>query len=340
MPERPVVYIKRQYGRPVDKPRKPYRSGSRCRNRVFRARLLSTKGPVLPGREKPFIIVVSRNGLNKSCSVKTDPPFRKGNLHKLIRVMRMLRGAKGCPWDRRQDHYSLRPYLVEEAYEVIDAIDSGDSESLRDELGDLLLQVVFHAQIADENNLFDMGDVIDGIVKKLIRRHPHVFGGVLVKGAAGVKKRWEEIKKEEKEAKGQADLSLTVDSKLPALLKARKVQEKASLVGFDWHSIEGPFDKLKEELNELFHAYQSGLKERIEEELGDLLFAAVNVSRFMKVDPELALSRAVKKFQLRFRFIEDKARELGMDISNEIPDLNEMDVWWNEAKKKDKEKKN
>lgn len=261
-------------------------------------------------------------------------------LENLIRVMQKLRGETGCPWDRLQTHDSLRPYVVEEAYEVIDAIDRRDSAALQEELGDLLLQVVFHAHIAGENGLFNMSDVIDGIVTKLIRRHPHVFGGQDISEEAGVRKRWEEIKKEEKAARGAKDPELLeIESPLPALLKARKVQEKASLVGFDWPDIKGPLDKINEELKELTDVYQLGLKERIEEELGDLLFAVVNLSRFMKVDPELALNRAVRKFQFRFRYVEEKARECGLDISHKQLNLEQADYWWDEAKKKDKEKK-
>lgn len=263
------------------------------------------------------------------------PPRRKHSLSELISIMAKLRGEEGCPWDREQTHLSLRPYLIEEAYEVIEAIDKGDMRALQEELGDLLLQVIFHAQIAMEEEHFSFSDIINMLITKLIRRHPHVFGSRKISSIREVRKRWEQIKKAERGDRLSARRSvLHIDPALPALMQALKVQEKAADVGFDWQSIEGPLEKLKEEQNELMHAYHGGLRERIEEELGDFLFALVNVSRFMGVNPELALSAATRKFMDRFAYIEDKAREKGGDVADY--DLSQLDCWWKEIKKKSK----
>lgn len=245
----------------------------------------------------------------------------------LVRIMERLRSPQGCPWDRRQDHRSLRPYLVEEAHEVIAAIDSGNDSALREELGDLLLQVVFHCQLAREKGSFDIFAVIEGIASKLVRRHPHVFSRERIATVDGVLRRWQQIKAEEK---GEPRSLLRVEESMPALLRARKVQEKAAAVGFDWPDSSGAVAKLKEELTELEDAYREGDPARIEEELGDFFFAAVNVSRFYGLDAELALGRAVHKFARRFRYIEEQVDRTGQDFTSFT--LEELDKWWEEAK--------
>lgn len=245
--------------------------------------------------------------------------------------MDKLRSSKGCPWDREQTHQTLRPYLVEEAYEVISAIDQGSPTALREELGDLLLQVVFHSQIARERGLFNIWQVIEGIVDKLIRRHPHVFSGESASTADRVWKRWQQIKSEERGG-GKAQSRLKEEAHLPALLRARKVQQQASALGFDWRDTGGALEKLKEELQELEDAYREGLPAKIEEELGDFLFATVNLSRFLKQDPEVALGRALRKFMERFCFIERQVALSGRGFTHFS--LEELDQWWEMSKHK------
>ena len=263
------------------------------------------------------------------------PPSPWYALGDLVRIMSRLRSEKGCPWDRAQSHESLRPYLVEEAYEVIDAIDRRDWASLQEELGDLLLQVVFHSQIAREEGRFTLSQVIHGICEKLIRRHPHVFGPGEELTVQQVLQKWEQIKAAEKgEQAGEAAAAARLPACLPALIRARKCQQRAAEVGFDWPDLEGAMEKLKEELSELEDAYRQGFSGSIEEELGDLLFAVVNVARFLRVDPELALSRALSKFNERFRYIEQQVLESGRPFSSFS--LDQLDRWWEEAKTRTK----
>lgn len=243
---------------------------------------------------------------------------------RLVEVVARLR--RECPWDRKQTHESIRPYLIEEAYEVAEAIGSGDDGELKEELGDLLLQVVFHARMAEERGAFSVGDVVKDLVEKLVRRHPHVFGEVEVKDAEEVLERWEEIKKKE----GRESLLDGVPRSLPALLRARRVQEKASKVGFDWERAEGALGKLGEELGELEDAMRSGDRVRAEEELGDLLFSVVNLSRFLGLDPEWALHKAIDKFVARFKKVEEELAERGKDPREAT--LEEMDRIWDETK--------
>ncbi|MGI6658602.1 MAG: nucleoside triphosphate pyrophosphohydrolase [Dethiobacteraceae bacterium] len=256
------------------------------------------------------------------------PPVARHETGDLLQVMRRLRGINGCPWDQEQDHRSLKPYLLEEAYEVLAAIDSNDSANLCEELGDLLLQVVFHSEIAAENQQFTFYDVITGIVEKLIRRHPHVFADGKAHDAAAVMQKWEEIKKAEKKDR---QTIFTVENYLPALLRAQKLQRKAASVGFDWPDAAGAWDKLQEELAELKDAYLTGDEAKIEEELGDLLFATVNVARFLNLDAEQALAAAVRKFYQRLLFVEAQARAAGKELS--AFSLTQLDAWWDEAKK-------
>jgi len=245
--------------------------------------------------------------------------------------MERLRAENGCPWDRKQTHESLKPYLIEEAYEVISAIDSGNDDELKEELGDLLLQIVFHAQIAKEEDRFDIDDVAKTIVEKLIRRHPHVFGDVKVSGSDEVLQNWEKIKKEE----GKESIFDGVPEGLPSLLKARRVQEKAKRVGFDWDNIEGTLDKVKEEFDELSEAIKIGKKEKISEEFGDLLFSLVNVSRFLDIDAEDSLRQTIEKFMKRLKNVEKIIKNKGSkDLKNYT--LNELDEIWEDVKRKEK----
>lgn len=251
----------------------------------------------------------------------------------LVSVMARLRGSDGCPWDREQDHVTLKPYLLEETYEVLDAIDAGDDADLCGELGDVLLQVVFHAQVASETDRFTVDDVCRAIVDKLIRRHPHVFAELHVDDAGEVLRNWEQIKLEERRTdQGPAPSALDgVPRPMPALLRAQRVQEKVSRVGFDWDHVDGALDKVKEEIEELRHERDhGGTPEQITEEFGDLLFALVNVARFMKVVPEDALRGAVDKFDRRFRRVEHILAERGTSLSEAT--LEEMDTVWNEIK--------
>jgi tetrapyrrole methylase family protein/MazG family protein len=248
-------------------------------------------------------------------------------LYRLVDVMKRLRSPGGCPWDREQTHESLKPYLLEEAYEVLSAIDMHDDEELKEELGDLLLQIVFHAQLADEENRFSIDDVAESIVKKLIRRHPHVFSEVKVNGSEEVLQNWEKIKKDE----GKKSALDGVPPTLPALLKARRVQEKAKRVGFDWDNAEGAFEKVVEEVNELKKAIVEGKKGTVEEELGDVLFSIVNVSRFVDVDAEDSLRKTINKFMARFQYIEKKIEKHGKKPL-EHHSLGELDHLWEKAK--------
>lgn len=259
------------------------------------------------------------------------PPAGGYNLGDLLSIMSRLRSADGCPWDKQQTHHSLRQYLVEEVYEVIAAIDQEDDLSLEEELGDLLLQVIFHCSIAEEEGRFGLNSVIHGLCMKLVRRHPHVFGEQSVQSVSQVKNIWEQVKREEK---GHLPGFRIPDSGLPALLGAYKVQKRAAEMGFDWPSIEGAWDKLREETAELKDAYQQGLSGKIEEEFGDLLFAAVNVARFMKVNPEMAMGKALRKFAARYQYILDQADKEGKPVSDYT--LEELDQWWEEAKDKGK----
>ncbi|HHU81742.1 MAG TPA: nucleoside triphosphate pyrophosphohydrolase [Firmicutes bacterium] len=261
-------------------------------------------------------------------------------LEKLERIMERLRGEDGCPWDRKQTHASLRPCLIEEAYEVLEAIEKESAAALREELGDLLLQVVFHAQIARENGDFSLAEVITGINEKLIRRHPHVFGDAQVDGVEGVLKNWEQIKAEEKKEASASALD-SIPTHFPALLRAGKMQEKASRLGFDWPDMKGPLAKISEESKEFHRAWNAWRKARskeekeekrreMEEEFGDILFALVNLSRFLGIDPETALHRVTGKFYRRFRAMEEAAAKQGLDIRKMT--LAEMDRLW-EAEK-------
>lgn len=249
----------------------------------------------------------------------------------LIDIVEILRSPGGCPWDREQDHKSIRRDFLEETYEVIEAINKDDKDLLLEELGDVLLQVVFHTQIEREKGTFELSDVADGICKKMIERHPHVFGDVNAETSEQVLENWDIIKKRTKQQKSQTESMLSVPREFPALMRADKVQKKASKVGFDWDSVDGAFEKVSEELAELKSAYVEGNQDNIREELGDLLFSVVNVSRFVKVDSEEALTGSTDKFIDRFSKVEKMANEKGMDMKN--TDLAELDKLWDMAKK-------
>jgi tetrapyrrole methylase family protein/MazG family protein len=253
-----------------------------------------------------------------------------GKLERLIDLMKVLRSDQGCPWDREQTHESLKRYLIEETYEYLEVVDLNDKERMCEELGDVLLQVVFHAQIASENGNFSIADVINGICEKMIHRHPHVFGNVSAETSGEVLKNWEEIKKKEKGNLNQTSVLQDVPKNLPALMRSYKVQQKAAQVGFDWDDISYVFAKIREEIDELEAEYKKSDKNGIEDELGDVLFSVVNLSRFLKVHPELSLSQSTNKFINRFEYVERRAAELGKKLDE--MSLAQMDVLWEEAK--------
>jgi tetrapyrrole methylase family protein/MazG family protein len=261
---------------------------------------------------------------------------------KLVALQARLRAADGCPWDRQQTHTTLRTYLIEEAYEVLDALESGDDKKFAEEMGDLLLQVVFHSQIASEQGRFTVADVIREVHEKMVRRHPHVFGEQRAKDAEEVLKNWHEIKAQERRqsladngkgcAQSQAQESALdgVPRTLPATLEGLQLTKKASRIGFDWESVSGIFDKLREECTELLSALEGKNIAKVEEEVGDLLFAVVNLARFLGVDPEIALKQANGKFVRRFHSMERVAAARGHKI-RDLPRA-EMESLWNSAK--------
>ncbi len=247
----------------------------------------------------------------------------------LMGLMRRLRGPGGCPWDAEQNHESLKRYLLEETYEVMEAIDADSTPMLREELGDLLLQVVFHAVIAEERGEFAINDIIDTLNDKLIRRHPHVFADLKVKDIDQLIENWERIKKMEKGNERKSVLS-GVPSHLPALLKAQKISEKAARVGFDWSHADQVFAKVLEELKEFEETMLEGNEERMEAELGDLLFALANLGRFLSLNPEEALRKTIARFMKRFEHIEESLHASDRDIRN--TSLEDMERLWEEAK--------
>jgi len=253
--------------------------------------------------------------------------------------MARLRGPDGCPWDRQQDRNSLKPMLVEETYEVLEAIDNNDPDGLAEELGDLLLHVVFQAQLGKEDGGFDIDAVIDGICDKLVRRHPHVFGTETASTPEEVIKNWEAIKAQEKTRKlkdrtpEQRSLLEGIPTRLPALHEAHQISSKAARVGFEWPDIEGVFGKLKEETHELREAMtgpENSRQSRVEDEIGDILFVIVNLARFLKIDSESALKRANRKFKTRFQYMETQLARSGRNLDG--TSLDEMETLWKQAK--------
>ncbi len=248
----------------------------------------------------------------------------------LLLIMKALRSPDGCPWDREQTHRSIRTSLIEETHEALEAIDNGDDAAMCEELGDVLLQVVFHAEIASEDGRFNYDDVVDGVCKKLVTRHPHVFGDAVAEDAAAVLKTWDAVKRQTKGDAAQSTLLKNLPRSLPALMRAAKVQDRARRVGFDWPTIDGALEALDSETVELKAAIASGDQAAVEEEFGDLLFSAVNVSRFLKTDAELSLTAATDKFIRRFTRVETLAAERGIDMT--AASLSELDALWDIAK--------
>ena len=254
----------------------------------------------------------------------------KYGIEDFIEIMRILRAPGGCPWDREQNHESIKKNLIEETYEVIEAINKKDVPLLREELGDLLMQVVFHTIMEEEKGNFDFDDVTDEVSKKLIIRHPHVFGDVQADTVDKVLSNWDAIKSSTKGRKTTSESMISVPRELPALMRAAKLQKKAADVGFDWNDVSGALDKIYEEADELKAAVESGNAQAINEEFGDLLFSAVNVSRFLKIDAEESLTAASDKFLDRFSKVEAEAQSRGIDMKT--ASLEELDAIWNEVK--------
>jgi tetrapyrrole methylase family protein/MazG family protein len=259
------------------------------------------------------------------------PPLPQGTAFEQFQeIIAHLRAPDGCPWDREQTHLTLRKHLIEESYETLDALDTGDPGKMQEEFGDLMLQIVLNAQIASENNEFDMTDVIKGIHDKIVRRHPHVFGEVIVDGVGNVLQNWEKIKAAERVSTGDHEKGLLdgLPAAFPALTQAQEYQDRAARVGFDWPEIEGVLDKIKEEIDEVRLA--NGMNE-LTAELGDLFFALVNLARWKKIDAESALRESNRKFRDRFSYIEKGSRKSGRTIQE--LSLDEMESLWQEAKK-------
>lgn len=258
-----------------------------------------------------------------------DEQVQQKTFSRLVEIVQTLRGPNGCPWDKEQTHQSIRKYLIEEAYELLETIDELDMDHMIEELGDVLLQVMLHAQIGDDEGYFNIYDVIMQLNQKLVRRHPHVFGDEKAEKAEEVLKRWNKIKEQEKEKQGVIHSSILqgIPKDLPAILRAYKLQKKAASVGFDWPTIEQVYQKIAEEIDELKEANGESAKD----ELGDVMFAVVNLARFMKIDPEEALEKTNRKFMKRFFYIEQKLKEKGIQI--EHASLEIMDQYWEEAKK-------
>jgi tetrapyrrole methylase family protein/MazG family protein len=254
------------------------------------------------------------------------------NFSDLVALMARLRSPDGCPWDRKQTPESLKPFLIEECYEVIDALDEGSPDKVKEELGDLLFQIIFHARIAEERGQFTIFDVISANIKKMTRRHPHVFGDARLSTDREVLANWEEIKKSEKGYEERKSVLEGVPRHLPSLLRAHSLQERAARVGFDWSRIDEALPKLDEEIAEFKESLDNKDAAGIEEELGDIFFMLVNISRFLGVNPEDALRKTISKFIQRFRYIEEHAADAGKSL-NEMT-LDEMEQLWQESKEK------
>ena len=260
----------------------------------------------------------------------------QSKIERILNVMAALRHPEtGCPWDLQQDFPSIAPYTLEEAYEVTDAIERGDMDDLKDELGDLLLQVVFHARMAEESDLFDFDDVVNAISDKMIRRHPHVFGDADADNPEAVRQSWEEIKAQAKAEQGKSEADSLMDDiplALPGLSRAVKIQNRAARIQFDWPDIEPVFDKLQEEIGEVREAIKSGSADAMEDEIGDLLFVVANIARHLKIDPEKAVRRTNGKFISRFKHLEAQVAQ----SNKESLTLEELETFWQAAKKAEK----
>jgi tetrapyrrole methylase family protein / MazG family protein len=299
--------------------------------------------PTTKSKAKPATRRKSARKSKAFTPVTVGPDFQK-----LVAVMSRLRAPNGCPWDREQTHATLRTYLIEEAYEVLDAMESAHDAKFAEELGDLLLQVLFHAQIAQEEGRFTISDVVREIYEKMIRRHPHVFGTGRAKTAADVLRNWEQIKKAERREKTGEESAQPKDTKeqeesiidgvprtLPGLIEALQLTRKAARIGFDWDSVDGIFAKLQEETQELRLVLEATPTDssRLEGEVGDILFVAVNLARFLNIDPEIALKKTSTKFSRRFRAMERAAREQGTTLAK-VP-RSDMESLWEEAKRRE-----
>lgn len=292
-----------------------------------------------PGSAQPDAVVAQLTIFRRGDTMNQRFPIKEHyGFDDLVAIMKILRGEGGCPWDREQTHASLRKNLIEETYEAVEAIDQDDPAMMTEELGDVLLQVVFHAEIERQDGRFDIGSVTDGICKKLIERHPHIFGDVQASTSDEVLKNWDEIKKREKHHETHAQTLEAVPRTLPALMRSCKVQQRAAKSGFDWPTIYGALQKLHEETGELEEALEARAQNNASsetdgactEELGDLLFSAVNVARFLKTDPEEALTFACDKFIRRFTAVENAAHVQGRELSS--LSMQEMDKLWEQVK--------
>lgn len=254
----------------------------------------------------------------------------KYNVDDLIQLVKVLRAPNGCPWDREQTHESIKKNFIEETYEVIEAINKKDCESLKEELGDVLLQVALHSEMERENGTFDFNDVANDICQKLVIRHPHVFGELSASNEKEALQNWDDVKLKTKGIKKQSDSMIKVPREFPALMRAQKIQQKAAKAGFDWDDKNGAIEKLFEEINELQEALSKGNKFDIEDEFGDVLFSCVNIARFIDVDSEEALTGATDKFMNRFIEVEKLAEEQGIDMKKSS--IEELDILWDKAK--------
>lgn len=255
----------------------------------------------------------------------------KYNIDDLVAIIKVLRAPGGCPWDREQTHESIKKNFIEETYEVVEAINKQSTDMLREELGDVLLQIVLHSEIESENGNFSFDDVVNDIVQKLVVRHPHVFGEVVANNTAEALNSWDAVKLKTKGQKNQTESMLSVPRELPALMRAQKIQHKAAKIGFDWDNVGGAVDKLYEEIDELKTAMEQGKRFDIEDEFGDVLFSCVNIARFIDVDSEEALTASTDKFMSRFSLVEQMASEQGIDMKSSS--IEELDRLWDKAKK-------
>lgn len=255
----------------------------------------------------------------------------KYNIDDLVAIIKVLRAPGGCPWDREQTHESIKKNFIEETYEVVEAINKQSTDMLREELGDVLLQIVLHSEMESENGNFSFDDVVNDIVQKLVVRHPHVFGEVVANNTAEALNSWDAVKLKTKGQKNQTESMLSVPRELPALMRAQKIQHKAAKIGFDWDNVGGAVDKLYEEIDELKTAMEQGKRFDIEDEFGDVLFSCVNIARSIDVDSEEALTASTDKFMSRFSLVEQMASEQGIDMKSSS--IEELDRLWDKAKK-------
>lgn len=284
-------------------------------------------------KKYPFYSIIYKNKLIRKRGVTVAAEFEFKdvyNIDDLIKLVAVLRAPGGCPWDIKQTHESIKKNFIEETYEVIEAINKNDTDGLREELGDILLQVALHSQMESEKGSFDFNDVANDICQKLIVRHPHVFGNVSAENEKEALISWDAVKLKTKGMKKQSEAIMKVPRELPALMRAQKIQQKAAKAGFDWDDINGAVEKLYEEINELKCALAENNSENIEDEFGDILFSCVNISRFIDIDSEEALTGATDKFVNRYLIVEKLAEEKNIDMKT--ASIEELDVLWNKAK--------